>query len=546
MLDLMNPVYWGGVADTDVTPFTFNPIIDADRETVYNSNVVSISGITTLVDVSSVNGQIRINGGSWVNSGQVKTGDTLQARTQSSPDNKTQKSVIITVGEYTTTFNVTTSDLVPDNFSFTSLIGRRPDDPTFVEYVTVTGLEPNTTITVNSNSNINDNSVSYRKDPSVGNYSILAFDQDVEVPTNSSGELFLAFTFSGGILSGWYSYSITVGTRTTSWYVDMLDNISSASAGNIFAEVNQSDSRSTIFNTINNVFNKFRIVHPKANDDLLVELKTSDTLEQFTTIKDTSARNPSQTFSKQNYIDRTVSGIPDYYDIGTMININDDTITRNGFCGIIPLNMSFKGIEEVKKEDYVRFEITKRVGTGTSPNQQYIPAIIEAPNGADSTVPFVVNAPGEYIWKVSIPNCIRSRGTSLKDVTGVPSNRGNVFVSNSPTGPWNNSQIFKTGNAAGATVDYYVKYIITQEIYDANKISGEIDVLSFEWFVKPQTDSGVNLSNFLNPITGINDEYIEFMRFGGGTNFGWDYSNGTGYDYGPNNLTLNCLRIECE
>lgn len=544
MLDLMNPVFWGGVADTDVTPFTFNPITDADRETVYNSNVVSISGISTLVDVSSVNGQIRINGGSWVNSGQVKTGDTLQARTQSSPDNKTQKSVIITVGEYTTTFNVTTSDLEPDNFSFTNLIGRRPDDPTFVEYVTVTGLEPNSTITVKSNTN----KVSYRANPSVNSYTALSYNSDVEVPTNSNGELFLRYIFSGGTLGGWYNYSITVGTRTTSWYVDMLDDISLASAGKVFAEVNQSDSRSTIFNTINNVFNKFRIGHPEANGDLLVELKTSDTLEQFTTIKDTSAYNPPQTFSKQNYIDRTVSGSPDEYEVGTMININDDTITRNGFCGIIPLNMSFKGIEEVKKEDYVRFEITKRVGTGSIPNQQYYPVIVEAPNGADSTVPFVVTGPGEYVWKLSIPNCVRTRGTSLKDLTrpwGLPTDFGdNVYVSNSPTGPWDNSQVFKPGNAAGATIDYYVKLDATQEVYD--KYIDDVEFIDLEWFVKPQTDSGVNLSNFLNPVSGINDEYIKFMSFGGFTNYGWDYGDGTGYDYGPNNLTLNCLRVKFE
>lgn len=59
--------------------------------------------------ISIVDGEYRINGGTWTNStGAISNGDTLQVRRNSSPSYSTQVGTLVTVGAYTTDFLITT------------------------------------------------------------------------------------------------------------------------------------------------------------------------------------------------------------------------------------------------------------------------------------------------------------------------------------------------------------------------------------------------------------------------------------------------------
>ena len=60
-----------------------NNVIDAPLNTEIISNVVSASNISSPVNISVANGDLRINGGSWVTSGQITSnGDQVEYRTQ--------------------------------------------------------------------------------------------------------------------------------------------------------------------------------------------------------------------------------------------------------------------------------------------------------------------------------------------------------------------------------------------------------------------------------------------------------------------------------
>ena len=58
-------------------------VIDAPINTEIISNVVTASNISSPVNISVTNGDLRINGGSWVTSGQITSnGDQVEYRTQ--------------------------------------------------------------------------------------------------------------------------------------------------------------------------------------------------------------------------------------------------------------------------------------------------------------------------------------------------------------------------------------------------------------------------------------------------------------------------------
>lgn len=111
----------GGVSDTftittaaeapDTTPdaFTFADVADAERSTVYTSNIVTIAGINAAAAVSVTGGEYRKNGGAWTTSaGTVVAGDTLQVRGTSSASYTADVNVTLTVGGVADTYTITT------------------------------------------------------------------------------------------------------------------------------------------------------------------------------------------------------------------------------------------------------------------------------------------------------------------------------------------------------------------------------------------------------------------------------------------------------
>ncbi|MCE6957714.1 hypothetical protein LAZ40_01395 [Cereibacter sphaeroides] len=97
--------------DTVPNAFSFTSQTGVPLDTVRNSNTVTISGLTTNAPVS-VSGtgdpEISIGGGSWVKSGTISNGQTLQVRQTSSAVGSTARIATVTVGGLARTFSVTT------------------------------------------------------------------------------------------------------------------------------------------------------------------------------------------------------------------------------------------------------------------------------------------------------------------------------------------------------------------------------------------------------------------------------------------------------
>lgn len=133
----------GGVTDAwsvttlleDTTPdaFNFTPnVTNAALNTLTTAaNTVTISGINSPASVSVSGGgspQVRINGGSWVTSGTISNGETLQLRLTSSGSYNTGLTATVNVGGVTDNWSVTTRPNVtpgsqlyasPGTYSFT-------------------------------------------------------------------------------------------------------------------------------------------------------------------------------------------------------------------------------------------------------------------------------------------------------------------------------------------------------------------------------------------------------------------------------------------
>jgi hypothetical protein len=77
--------------------------------TVVTSNAITVSGINTAVAISIAGGQYSINGGAYTSAaGTVNNGDTVTVRLTSSGSYSTSVNAILTIGELTDTFVVTT------------------------------------------------------------------------------------------------------------------------------------------------------------------------------------------------------------------------------------------------------------------------------------------------------------------------------------------------------------------------------------------------------------------------------------------------------
>jgi hypothetical protein len=114
-----NPIH-GGVCipnDPIPDPFTFIDQTGADISTQYESNIVTISGLTLPAPVSISAGQYRINGGSWVSAtGSINNGDTIQVRNTSSGSYDTGVDTTLTIGGISDTYTITTIAVAVVNY----------------------------------------------------------------------------------------------------------------------------------------------------------------------------------------------------------------------------------------------------------------------------------------------------------------------------------------------------------------------------------------------------------------------------------------------
>jgi hypothetical protein len=129
-----------GPPDTSPDPFGFTDVL-VDPDTIALSETVSVTGITAPVLVSMAGhsmGRFRVNGGEWRRAGTtVQAGDTVQLRLRSDTEPETDRSVILTVGDFSTSWMVSTGS-VP-SFSFTD-VSQAADTVALSETVTIDGL----------------------------------------------------------------------------------------------------------------------------------------------------------------------------------------------------------------------------------------------------------------------------------------------------------------------------------------------------------------------------------------------------------------------
>lgn len=95
----------------DPTPdaYSFTPIVDAELDTVYESNVVTPTGYNIPIAIWADGKEYRLNGGAWVTgSGTMNPGDTLQVRDTSSPDYETEVIATTDAGGVSADFSITT------------------------------------------------------------------------------------------------------------------------------------------------------------------------------------------------------------------------------------------------------------------------------------------------------------------------------------------------------------------------------------------------------------------------------------------------------
>lgn len=112
-------------ADTEPDPFTFNDVIGQALDVPIESNIITVTGITgsSAISLSTSDGmEYRINGGSYTTaSGSVVLNDTVQLRVNTSLNNSTTESGILTIGGITDQWDVTTLNATPDALTSLSI-----------------------------------------------------------------------------------------------------------------------------------------------------------------------------------------------------------------------------------------------------------------------------------------------------------------------------------------------------------------------------------------------------------------------------------------
>lgn len=138
------------VTTQDDTPaaFSFTDVTNQAVNTVITSNTLTVTGIGGNPTPVSVTGsgspQISINGGAWVTSGTILTGQTLRVRLTSAGTSSTARSATVTVGNTSDTWSVTTipQDSTPNAFDFTNLTNQLFSTLVTSNVVTITGIGP--------------------------------------------------------------------------------------------------------------------------------------------------------------------------------------------------------------------------------------------------------------------------------------------------------------------------------------------------------------------------------------------------------------------
>lgn len=155
VLQYCNDTDWIGFPKNDNTPnaFVFTDLTNQTQSALVSSNIVTILGLDSTANVS-IGGDgspaFRINSGSWVTSGVVSSGDTLQLRMTTSSSVGTQYTASVTVGSVTVDWNASTigADTTPAAFNFTDQTGVAVSTVITSNSINITGINTATPVSV--------------------------------------------------------------------------------------------------------------------------------------------------------------------------------------------------------------------------------------------------------------------------------------------------------------------------------------------------------------------------------------------------------------
>ncbi len=178
--------YWsintGPPPDREPNAFTIPDKSDQPRNTLIESDVITITGINTPVTVIASNGaQVSVNNGSFVNTPtNVSNNDTLKVRLLSSPDFNTEVNTSIIIGESApyiwTVRTEIEKDTTPNSFAFTSLFDQDLNVEVRSNPVTIRGIETTVPFSVTTSSGTNATIIKNDVDLGVSSTTVELFD----------------------------------------------------------------------------------------------------------------------------------------------------------------------------------------------------------------------------------------------------------------------------------------------------------------------------------------------------------------------------------
>ena len=136
------------IVDTTPDAFTFIPVTDAELNTLYSSNTITVSGISAPTPISISGGEYAINGAAFANSNNiVNNNDTVVVRQTSAAAFSTLSQVTLTVGDVSAPFNVTTMG-DQNAFGFLNRFNVAPNSVVTSNSVLVSGINEPSSISI--------------------------------------------------------------------------------------------------------------------------------------------------------------------------------------------------------------------------------------------------------------------------------------------------------------------------------------------------------------------------------------------------------------
>ncbi|MDP3295620.1 MAG: Calx-beta domain-containing protein [Nevskia sp.] len=199
------------VADSTPDAFSFMPKTDAEPGSEQISNSITVSGITVETPISVTGGSYNVNGGPFgAGASVVRGGDVVSVRVVASSNFLTTRQAVLTIGEVSGSFSVTTKAFVvdrsPDPFTYVSVYSVPRNTIFTSEPVQIRGINVATAISITGG----------------GGYRINGLPLTTAVGTVVNGDIVDVQQRSSTAFGTAKSTVLTVGDYSTTYTVETL------------------------------------------------------------------------------------------------------------------------------------------------------------------------------------------------------------------------------------------------------------------------------------------------------------------------------------